>query len=342
MPIATRSRRLLALTALAASGVLVLAGCSSDDADEATADTSSTLAATDTTTTDDAAAEWPRTFENADGTTTEIPEQPTNILSTTVSTTGTLLAIDAPVTVTATDANGAFFAQWADVAEEAGVEKAWPAGAPDIEAAIAAQPDLIVVATTGQDAMVDAVADLQAIAPTIVVDYGAESWQDLAIELGEATGLEDQAQAAIDSYDALVEETAASIIVPEGEANIVSYNGPGGSNPIGHADGPHGSILQALGFTIEEPNAEWHTQPEARADFVFADYEHLTELTADTTFILSQDDAGARDGFGSDEVLANVPSVKNGQVYGLGANSFRIDMYSATEIVEHIAETFAG
>lgn len=341
MPIATRSRRLLVLTALAASGVLVLSGCSSDGADEAAADASNTEAATDTTATD-SAAEWPRTFENADGTTTEIPEQPTNILSTTVSTTGTLLSIDAPVTVTATDGNGDFFAQWSDIAEEAGVEKAWPAGAPDIEAAIAAQPDLIVVSATGADSMIDAVADLQAIAPTIVVDYGAESWQDLAIELGEATGLEDQAQAAIDSYDALVEETAASIVVPEGEANIVSYNGPGGSNPIGHADGPHGSILQALGFTIEEPNAEWHTQPEARADFVFADYEHLTELTADTTFILSQDDAGARDGFGSDEVLANVPSVKNGQVYGLGANSFRIDMYSATEIVEHIAETFAG
>jgi iron complex transport system substrate-binding protein len=343
MPIVTRSRRLLAVTALAASGVLVLAGCSSDaEEDDTSAGAESPAAEAPADEAGDDAGEWPRTFENADGTTTEIPEQPTNILSTTVSKTGTLLSIDAPVTVTATDANGDFFPQWADAAESAGVEKAWPAGAPDIEAAIAAQPDLIVVATTGQDAMVDAVADLQAIAPTIVIDYGAESWQDLAVELGEATGLEAQAQAAIDAYDDLVESTAASIVVPEGQANIVSYNGPGGSNPIGHADGPHGSILQALGFSIEEPNAEWHTQPEARADFVFADYEHLTELTADTTFILSQDDEGAREGFGADEVLANVPSVKNGQVYGLGANSFRIDMFSATEIVEHIAETFAG
>lgn len=327
-----RIRRAALAAAALSAGVLVIAGCASSDtpADEKTAD-------------DGAAADasWPRAFDNADGSTTEIPEQPESILSTTVSTTGTLLAIDAPVTVTATDANGEFFPQWADVADEKGVEKAWPAGAPDIEAAIAAAPDLIVVAVTGQDAMADQVADLQDIAPTIVVDYGEQSWQDLATELGEATGEEEGAQAAIDAYDALVAETAESIVVPEGEANIVSYNGAGGSNPIGLPDGPHGQILQELGFTIEAPDQEWHTQPEPRTDFVFADYEHLTELTAGTTFILSADNDAAESGFAADEVLANVPSVKNGQVYGLGADSFRIDPYSATEIVEGVAANFA-
>lgn len=336
LPRAHRSRRTLLAAAVLSAGALALAGCgASDEPDASASDAPAEESGSDSS------GDWPRTFENADGTTTEIAEQPENILSTTVSTTGTLLAIDAPVTVTATDANGDFFPQWADAADAAGVEKAWPAGAPDIEAAIAAAPDLIVVAMTGQDAMADAVADLQDIAPTIVIDYGEGTWEELALELGEATGSETEAQSAIDEFDALVTETAEKITVPEGEANIVSYNGPGGSNPIGHADGPHGSILQALGFTIEEPDADWHTQPEPRADFVFADYEHLTELTADTTFVLSADDQAAEEGFGSDEVLANVPSVANGQVYGLGANSFRVDKFSATEIVEHIADVFA-
>jgi iron complex transport system substrate-binding protein len=32
--------------------------------------------------------------------------------------------------------------------------------------------------------------------------------------------------------------------------------------------------------------------------------------------------------------------VQNGQVYGLGENSFRIDYYSATEIVDGVLENF--
>lgn len=333
-PAITDFRRLALAAVLMTAGAVALGGCAaSEEPEETTGDADAASESSD---------EWPRTFENADGTTTEIPQQPKSILSTTVSTTGTLLAIDAPVTVTATDANGEFFPQWADVADQKGVEKAWAAGAPDIEAAIAASPDLIVVALTGQDAMVDQVAELQGIAPTIVVDYGEQAWQDLATELGEATGSENTAEKAISDYDALVDETAEAITVPEGEANIVSYNGPGAGNPIGHADGPHGQILQQLGFTVEEPNADWHTQPKPRTDFVFADYEHLTELTADTTFVLAADNAKAESGLAADEVLANVPSVKNGQVYGLGANSFRIDPYSATEVVEGIAENFAG
>ncbi|MGO1768519.1 MAG: Fe2+-enterobactin ABC transporter substrate-binding protein [Microbacterium sp.] len=330
-PTVTRMRRVALATAVVAAGSLALAGCGASGDGGADGDDSSA-----------SNGEWPRTFENADGTTTEIPEQPQEIFSTTVSTTGTLLAIDAPVAVSATDANGEFFPQWADVAEEKGVEEAWAAGAPDIEAAIAAEPDLIVVATTGQDSVVDQVAEFQDVAPTIVVDYGEQSWEDLAVELGEATGLEEQAQTAIDEFDTAVADAAEQITVPEGEANIVSYNGPGNSNPIAHADGPHGTLLQDLGFTIEEPDAEWHTQPQPRKDFVFADYERLTELTADTTFVLAADDAAAEEGFGSDEVLANLPSVENDQVYGLGANSFRMDLYSATEIVEGIVDTFGS
>lgn len=326
-------RRVATAAAIAMTGSLALAGCAaSDDTDADAASGGDEPTAS--------AGEWPRTFENADGTTTEIPAQPQQIFSTTVSTTGTLLAIDAPVTHSAGDANGEFFPQWADVAEERGVETAWAAGAPDVEAAIAASPDLIVVASTGADSVIDQVADLKGVAPTIVVDYGEQSWQDLAAELGEATGLETEAQAVVEEFDAEVTEAAEQIAVPEGEANIVSYNGPGTGNPIGLPDGPHGTLLQALGFTIEEPDSEWHTQPAPRSDFVFADYERLTELTADTTFVLSADDQMAEEGFGSDEVLANLPSVQNGQVYGLGVNSFRMDLFSAREIVEGVVANF--
>jgi iron complex transport system substrate-binding protein len=314
---------------LALAGALALAGCAATT-EEPTADD-------DTTT---AAAEWPRTFENADGTTTEIPAQPERILSTAVSVTGTLLAIDAPVVASGSQVGGIWFEQWADIAEERDLVNLWSVGEFDLEAVMANEPDLIVVATSGRDALTDQVADLQSIAPTIVVDYGAQTWQDLAVELGEATGLASAAEETIADFDTLVSETADAITVPDGTANVISFNGPGQDNPIARAGGSHADLLEALGFTVEDPDPSWHTQAQERADFVWATYENLLQLTSETTFILSADDETAQ-GFAEDPVLANVPSVAAGQVYGLGVNSFRMDLYSSTEIVEHVRDLFS-
>lgn len=330
MPHAFAQRsRLLSGVALLAAGALALAGCSSTGASEDAS--SAETEATDAT--------WPRTFENADGTTTEIPEQPTSIVSTSASTTGTLLAIDAPVVASASAANGEFFAQWADVAEEQGVENLFAAGEVDLEAVYAADPDLIVVSTSGADSLIDNLADLQEIAPTIVVDYGAQTWQDLAEQFGEATGLEAEAEAAISEYEEYVAEAATKITVPEGTANIISFNGPGENNNIARAGSVHGDLLESLGFELEDPPAEWNTLDALRTDFIFATYENLTELTSETTFVLSVDDEGAQ-AFAEDPTMANVPSVAAGQVYGLGANSFRIDKYSAIEVVDGIVANF--
>ena len=55
------------------------------------------------------------------------------VLSTSVTVTGTLLAIDAPVIASAGGANGRFFEQWAGVAHEHGLKPLWPAGQVDLE-----------------------------------------------------------------------------------------------------------------------------------------------------------------------------------------------------------------
>ena len=283
---------------------------------------------------------WPRTFTNADGSTTEVPAQPQRILSTSVTVTGTLLAVDAPVVASGSAGNGNFFAQWAGLADERGVANAWPAGSVDIEAVYAAEPDLIIVSSSGADSALDQLAEFQAIAPTIVVNYGNQTWQELASQLGEATGLEEQVAAKVAAFDQYAADAAASIDVPAGTANIISFNGPGQDNPIARVGGVHAEVLESLGFTVEDPNPEWHSQANQRADFVWAPYEKLVDLTSETTFLLSRDDEGAKV-FLEDPVLANVPSVKAGQVYGLGANSFRIDFFSATEIIDGIVAKFA-
>lgn len=286
-------------------------------------------------------AGWPRSFGNADGSVTEIPAQPQRILSTSVTITGTLLAVDAPVVASGSAGNGTFFAQWAELAEERGVENTWPAGSVDIEAVYAAAPDLIIVSTSGMDSALDQLDAFRAIAPTIILDYGGQTWQDLAIELGEAIGIEDRVEGAIDEFDAYVEKARRSITIPEGTANIISFNGPGQDNPIARAGSVHGQLLTALGFTLEDPDPEWHAQPNLREDFVWAPYENLVALTSATTFLLRVDDGGVAP-FVNEPTLANLPSVQAGQVYGLGANSFRIDYFSGREIIDGIVEKFGN
>ncbi|RMX08871.1 Fe2+-enterobactin ABC transporter substrate-binding protein [Corticibacter populi] len=284
-------------------------------------------------------AAWPRSFHNADGSTTPIPARPTRILSTSPTLTGTLLAIDAPVVASATLVDGSFLGQWAALAQARGVEKLWPAGRMDLEAVLAVAPDLIVVSTGGADSTLAHVQQLRSVAPTIVLDYGGEPWQSLARQLGQATGHEAQAQARITAFDAYVAQARQQLQLPAGQANIVSYNGPAISNPVATPEGPHGRLLSALGFRMEAPDPAWHSSAESARNFVWAPYEKLPSLRAETTFLLRGDDSRAA-AFLADPVLANLPSVRNGQVYGLGVHSFRIDYFSATEIVDGMVERF--
>ena len=283
---------------------------------------------------------WPRRQINADGSTTTIPARPKRILSTSVTITGTLLAIDAPLVASASSVNGHFFSQWTALAQKRGVKKLWTAGSADLETAYAVAPDLIVVSANGGDSALAQLDELRQIAPTIVLDYGGQSWQQLATALGQATGLETQVADKLADFDAYLAEARAKIAVPAGLANIVSYNGPGTLNPIATREGVHGSLLGALGFSVESPQPAWHSDSNPSNDFIRTQYENLTQLRAQTTFLLSADDERAKT-FLHDPILANLAAVKNGQVYGLGVNSFRIDYFSAHEIIDGIVARFA-
>lgn len=281
----------------------------------------------------------PRTFVNADGSKTVISAKPKRILSTSVTISGTLLAIDAPLTATALTYEGKFFSQWADVAKQRNVEKAWPAGSVDLELAYLYEPDLIVVAWRGGDSARDQFEEFQQIAPTIILDYTAQSWQELAVKLGYATGLEEQVDRKIRQFEQFVEQSKTQIQIPKGETNIVAYYGAGATNAIALEDGVHAELLSALGFKMEIQNRQWHDNTIPLSDFMRVHFEMLPQLKADTTFLLEASDDSAKF-FMSDPILTNLPSVQNKQVFGLGKNSFRIDMYSATEIVNDIVQLF--
>jgi iron complex transport system substrate-binding protein len=121
-------------------------------------------------------AAWPRTIEHHSGTLT-LKSKPLRIVSTAPSLTGILLAINAPLVASAattpsplTDEKG-FFSQWAKVADERGIEVLYSNLEFDIEAIIAAEPDLVVVSATGADSVLPQYAELVAQGiPTMVVN----------------------------------------------------------------------------------------------------------------------------------------------------------------------------
>jgi ferric enterobactin transport system substrate-binding protein len=287
-----------------------------------------------------AAASWPVVHRNPDGSQVSIPAPPKRILSASVTLTGSLLAIDAPVVASSLNGNRRFFDQWAQVAEARKVRRLWALNAVDLEAVYLAKPDLIVVSASGADSALESVRELSQIAPTIVVDYATNNWQETTRQLGRATGLSDRAEQRVAEFAEKTRSVAQAIRVPEGLTAIVSYNGPGMINPVAMPKGSHGLLLAALGFRMESPDPHWHSGLDSPDDFVKAQYEHLSTLKARTVFLLRQDENDV-DALLRDRVLARMPAVQARQVYGLGRNSFRIDYYSANEIVDAIRRRFA-
>lgn len=323
-----------ALTALVA---LLAAGCTSGG-DTAAQDTGTPAAAED--------GAWPRTVTHELGE-TEIPAEPVRIVSTSVTLTGILLSIDAPVTGSAATTPAAsnqdtgFFDWWADVAVDRGVEVVYQNLEFDEEAVIAAEPDLIVMSTTGADATAEHYDALSAIAPTIALDYSAATWQDVAVELSAATGLEDAAEETVATFDARVAEVADAITVPEGTVNAVVFNGGAQDTAFAKPAGSHGTLLTALGFDVVGADDALDTSEQARTDFAFVSLENtVTALTGDTVFIISGDQDTA-DALLAEPVLANAPAVRSGQVHPLGDDSFRIDYYSASQIVDTVEGLFS-
>ncbi|ETD64830.1 Fe2+-enterobactin ABC transporter substrate-binding protein, partial [Escherichia coli] len=106
-----------------------------------------------------------------------LESQPQRIVSTSVTLTGSLLAIDAPVIASgATTPNNrvaddqGFLRQWSDVAKERKLQRLY-IGEPNAEAVAAQMPDLILISATGGDSAMPLYDQLSTIAPTLIINY---------------------------------------------------------------------------------------------------------------------------------------------------------------------------
>lgn len=329
------SRPALTLTALVVVAALLFAGCtgSPGGTTEPTTDASAPAAA------------WPRTIEHAAGSTT-IDAQPVTIVSLSPSLTGALLSIDAPLkaaaatTITALTDDKGFFLQWAEVADERGVDVLYRNLELDLDAVDAAEPDLIIGSANGGDSTLDAYDQLSDIAPTVLFDYSKPTWQELTQQIAAAVGLETKADAVLEEFDTWVAGQAKLIEKPDQPVNALVYLGADGVRSF-TSDGPQGQLLTALGFEYHDVPADYTTGTGPGSVPVTVENLPFAFADAQTIFVvpLTSDDTAH---FRAEPVVANLPAVAGDRVFSLGSVAFRLDYYSATMTVELLVSEFGS
>lgn len=330
------AKRLIPLIAAAAVAAL-LTGCGAPSSESAEVGSAGN---------ETAGAGFPRTITHELGE-TEIPAEPLRIVSTSPSITGSLLAIDAPLAASAaatvtplTDDQG-FFTQWAEVAADRNVEVAYGDLTLDIDAIDAFEPDLIIGSANGGDATADAYEQLSEIAPTVMLDYGSITWQELTTELGEITGLEAEATERIAEYDDWITAQAVKIALPEQPTTALVYMGPEGSWAF-TPESPQGELLSSLGFTYQPVDDKFRSEGQAGrgVDILTSENAAPGLAKAQTIFTVAMSGGDPVADFTGDPLLANQPAVANDRVFTMGTQSFRLDYYSAKQTVDLLVDTF--
>lgn len=293
------------------------------------------------------AADWPRQITDSHGVHT-LQQKPTRIVSTSVTLTGSLLAIDAPVIASgATTPNNrvaddqGFLRQWGDVAKARKLTRLY-IGEPSAEAVAAQMPDLILISATGGDSALALYDQLSTIAPTLIVNYDDKSWQALLTQLGDMTGQEKQAAARITEFDKQLATVKQQIKLPPQPVSAVVYTAAAHSANLWTSESAQGQFLQQLGFTQATLPAGLHASQSQgkRHDIIQLGGENLaTGLNGESLFLFAGDQKDV-DAVYANPLLAHLPAVKNKHVYALGTETFRLDYYSATRVLERLSALF--
>ena len=294
---------------------------------------------------------WPVTIKGDDGVDVEIKAEPKSIVSTSVTLTGSLLALDAPVVASTpakkkdekTDDNG-FFTQWSKQATDKGV-KAIDGTEDNLAQTVAgSNPDLIIVAKTGQDSAVKVVESLRQLeVPVLVIDYGSHSWQDVTKTLGQATGRQAKADAVVKDYTTKAEKAKSAISVPKGATSVFTVPGDGtkGANAFTE-EAPQAQLLKDLGFTIAAvPDSVKGDQSMGeRKDIVQLSPENVQAgLTGENWVVIAADET-AKNAITTNETFSSAAPVTGGKVQYMPPSSFRLDYYSALEMLDAVQKAY--
>jgi len=293
------------------------------------------------------AADWPREVTDSRGA-HQLEHKPMRIVSTSVTLTGSLLAIDAPVVASgATTPNNrvaddqGFLRQWGEIARQRHVARLY-IGEPNAEAVAAQMPDLILISATGGDSALALYDQLSTIAPTLIINYDDQSWQSLLTQLGNITGQEKQAARRIAEFDARMATLKQQMKLPPQPVSALVYTAAAHSANLWTPESAQGKLLEQLGFTLALPPAGLHTSQSQgkRHDIIQLGGETLAAgLNGQSLFVFAGDQKDT-DAIEANPLLSHLEAVQNKRVYALGTETFRLDYYSAMRVLERLEKLF--
>src|SRR5699024_6002415 len=207
---------------------------------------------------------------------------------------GYLFDLDEPVvamTPEVTDSEGEYADFWKDEAEAANTEfLPWSDDGFDLEAVVAADPDLIIAGGIGFPLKhaTDSFDRLAEIAPTVVVSGEKQTWQEqFSFLADDVLGKQDEYEEFESDYEDRVAEVKENIEVPEGEISILSLDDP--KTPYILIEGESlSSALEPLGFTTAPLFAENDIEPYTPvADLCTSSVQFIPQaLRSKTVFVV--------------------------------------------------------
>jgi iron complex transport system substrate-binding protein len=285
------------LLAVFASVIFIITGCGSNDSSDNAENNAS----------DNAESNETRTMTDALGNEVEIPANPENVIASYLEDNLVALEITpaAQWSVNNGDPQGYLQDTLKDVPT---IDSTLP-----FEAVASYKPDLIIMDSAS---MVegDKYEQYNKIAPTYVM--GTEEngdWRKELQTVGEIFGKEDKAQQVLEDYDAKVAEAKEQIQQAIGDESAAAVWLVGGKLYIVSENLSSGAVLYGdLGITAPEGVKEISENAEANWNPV--SLEQLATMDVDHLFLINSDEGNGSEIL-EDPLLANVPAIKEGNVY---------------------------
>jgi len=290
---------------------------------------------------------WPRSIMTSKGLLT-LENAPKRIVSTSVTLSGTLLAINAPLIAsgatmpnTSVASENGFMRQWTAVAKQRGVQALYQSE-PNAEAIIRAKPDVIIISATSADSAMRLYDQLKDIAPTLVIGYDDKSWVQLAQIFGDLFGLEQQAQNVIEQFQQQVAETKSIISLPPQPTTAMVYYPDGTGASIWTNKSAQGRLLETLGFTLASvpDSVKGNISMGVREDIIIAKGERFPDAVTGHSILLFSAEQEREQQILMNNFLQENEAIKNRHVYAMGNDTFRLDYYSASNLLKRLQTLF--
>lgn len=251
---------------------------------------------------------------------TEVPADPERIVSLSFTNTDNLLALGLRPVASETYGDGFAYLEplLEGVAPVGYVETGY-----NLEAVLAARPDLILIQSYGGELFGADYAQLSRIAPTVVLESHDRSYLDRldVLDLGVILGMEEEARARLEETDAKIAQAREVIRAGVGDANVALVNVRERELRLYGGEG-YGWVLyqHGLGLTPPELTRElalntYAAQISLETIPQLADAEHIF-------FVVSDDGGEAFTRLTGTPLWQNLPAVQAGNVYTLDAYSW--------------------